>query len=151
PAPGAPGGTVSDHVPGANSRWRHLVDLVLDINPTKNFRALLNFDYGTEETSAKQVSWYGGNLGLGYTFSDLFAASIRGELYKDPDGFTLGTGFDTTVTDGTLTLALTPSSHFIVKLDNRFDVASEEVFQTSISGTSKTQFTTTLGVVATTK
>jgi hypothetical protein len=144
----------------ANSRFRHFVDLILDIKPTKELRFLLNADYGVENappgatlkdgSAVDNYKWYGGNLGIGYTVSDVFSVAVRGEYYWDPQGFTTLTSQDTSLYDGTLTLAFSPTPNLIIKLDNRLDGGNEAFFQKKISDTSKTQFTTTLGVVGTT-
>jgi hypothetical protein len=96
-----------------------------------------------------RANWYGANLAVGYTFSDYFAGSIRGEYYREPQGWLILTGKDTTVVNGTLTLAATPTPNLIIKLDNRVDVANEPFFQKRIADTAKTQVTTTLGLVVT--
>ena len=93
---------------------------------------------------------------MNYTVSDMFAASVRGEYYADPQGYT--TNFyvpraaDTNLNfkSFTLTLAGTPTPNLVIKLDNRIDMANDDVFQKKLRDTSKTQFTTTLGLVATT-
>jgi len=147
-------------VTDAGSRLRHFVDLILDIKPTKELRFLINADYGVEKappgtamadgTAVDSWKWYGVNLGVGYAVTDIFSLGIRGEYYKDPQGFTTLTNRDTSVVNGTLTLAASPTPNLIIKLDNRLDSANEPFFQKSLNDTTKTQFTTTLGVVGTT-
>jgi hypothetical protein len=56
---------------------------------------------------------------------------------------------NTEVIDGTLTLAASPTPNLILKLDNRLDGANQPFFQKGIGETSKTQLTTTLGVIGT--
>jgi len=56
-------------------------------------------------------------------------------------------GKDTALYTGTLTLEAAPHKSLLIRLDNRMDAADQELFAT-LNGTSKTQFTTTLGVVA---
>jgi hypothetical protein len=158
PSAGQPpnGPPVDDNA--ANGRLRHFVDLIVDVKPTKKLRFLANADYGTEKlppgTMANgqpvdRANWYGANLAVGYAFSDYFAGSIRGEYYREPEGWLTLTGRDTRVFDGTLTLAATPTPNLIFKLDNRVDVANEPFFQKRLADTSTTQITTTLGVVVT--
>jgi len=158
PAPGNPpsGPPVDDGA--ANSRLRHLVDLVVDVRPTKRLRLLGNADWGTEKLPpdtmadgkpAGRATWYGANLAVGYKLDDHFAAAIRGEYYRDPQGWMAFTGRDTTVVDGTLTLSFSPTPNLVIKIDNRIDAANEPFFQKRTADTSKTQVTTTLGVVVT--
>jgi hypothetical protein len=171
-APGMMGspGTV---VPGANGRWRHLADLVADVKFGRG-RVLVNADYATEKLAAgtlsmsdpeKSVKWYGGNLTVGYAVTDLFAFAVRGGYLADPDGYVAPLwgapiGQAASVVDGTLTLSVTPTPNLMIKLEPRIDSVSSDQsgFEGSFPkapdaaapGVSKTLFTTTLGVVATT-
>jgi hypothetical protein len=138
---------------GANSRFRHLVDVVADLKPTKDFRVVVNGDYVTQ-AAANPVgpsditqSWYGAAILARYAFTDVWAAAVRGEYIKDKDGFITATGVDTALVTGTLTLEAAPHKMLLIRLDNRIDSSDQESFQT-LHGTSKSQFTTTLGVVA---
>jgi hypothetical protein len=159
-SPGAPANGPLAEDSDSGSRLRHFIDLILDIKPTKELRFLVNADYGVEKappgttlkngTAVDAFKWYGANLGIGYTLTDLFALSVRGEYYWDPQGWTMLTNQETSVLDATLTLAVSPTPNLIIKLDNRIDSANEAFFQKKVSDTSKTQFTTQLGVVATT-
>ncbi|HMI86658.1 MAG TPA: porin [Polyangiaceae bacterium] len=153
-----PGGVVDN--PDSGSRLRHFADLIVDIRPMKEVRFLLNADYGAEKappgtaladgTVVESWQWYGLNLGVSYQASDVFSIGLRGEYYRDPQGFTMLTNRNTEVIDGTLTLAASPTPNLVIKLDNRIDSANRPFFQNGIDQTSKTQFTTTLGVVGTT-
>lgn len=160
------GATVSD-VADANSHWRHLVDLVLDINPTKELRILFNANYRTEsglpngapgpgqslDALPHSAIAYSANLVVRYSFTDAFYASLRGDYFHDEHGDLLVTGQKTDAGDGTLTLAYTIGSHLALMLDNRFDDFNIPVFYKggNVGDTTKTQFTTTLGVIASTK
>jgi hypothetical protein len=170
-APGTMGGAPTV-VSGANGRWRHLADVVADFKFGRG-RALVNADYGTEKLAAgtlamgdaeKSVSWFGGNLTLGYAVSDFFALAVRGGYLSDPDGYMapywgapIGQG--ASVIDGTLTLSVTPTPNLMIKLEPRIDSVSSDQSgweggfpkaPDASPGFSKTLFTTTLGIVATT-
>jgi len=160
--PGAPAvgmgmATPPGDVPNADSNWRHMIDFVADINPTKDLRFLLNGDYRTESglgggaAGTHTESVYGANLVIRYSFTDAFYGSLRGEFYHDEHGDTLGTGQTTNVEDGTLTLAYGVGNHLALMLDNRFDMADNPYFIKATTDTSKNQFTTTLGVIVSTK
>jgi hypothetical protein len=160
-------------VPGANGRWRHLADLVADFK-FGHGHVLVNADYGTEKLAAgtlamadpeKSVSWFGGNLTFGYAVTDLFAFAVRGGYLSDPDGYMAPVwgappAQAASVVDGTLTLALTPTPNLIIKLEPRIDSVTSDQSgweggfpkapDASPPGVSKTLFTTTLGIVATT-
>jgi len=170
PATGMAGPMV---VPGANQRWRHLGDVVADFKFGRG-HVLVNGDYGTEKLAAgtlamgdpeKSVSWFGGNLTVGYAVTDLFAFALRGGYLADPDGYVAPlwgapAGEAASVVDGTVTLAVTPTPNLIIKLEPRVDAVASDAsgFEGNFPkapdaappGVSKVLFTTTLGVVATT-
>ena len=158
----------------ANGRWRHLLDLIAELRHDKT-HLLLNADLGTERidapgmTTATTNTWYGANLTVGYALTDLFALAVRGGYTADAKGNFIASNWGSPllcgtppapcrarVVDATFTLAVTPSSHLIIKLEPRLDSLSNDdsayagVYLKGVRGTSKTMFTTTLGVVATT-
>ncbi len=155
-------GTVD--VPDANSHWRHLIDVVADIKPTDKLRFLVNGDYVTETVAdpttpgaTRSVSWWGTSVMARYAFTDVFAAGLRGEYISDNNNQIMllsagefGTPGDekASLVTGTLTLEAAPTKYLLIRLDNRIDAASEKVFLKGTSEAEKTQFTTTLGVVA---
>lgn len=155
--PAAGGGTITTFDSDANTRFRHTIDAVFDINPTKEARVLINGTYNTEQVldalgAKKTVSWYGANLAARYAITDSFGASIRGEYFKDSDGFGLTgtvTNTDATVIDGTLTLDIVPAPHFKIMFENRIDSCDREIFPTPHTMV-KTQITSTLGIIAST-
>jgi hypothetical protein len=150
-------------VQNANDHWRHMVDFVADINPTKELRLLLNADYRTEDTVATGAMGhseiaYGVNLVARYAFTDAFSAALRGEWYHDEHGDTLGTGSKTDIEDGTLTLMYGIGNHLAFMLDGRMDFAQTDatvnknkIFQENSNGITDNQFTATLGIIASTK
>jgi hypothetical protein len=154
-SPGAVAATATDVHTGANKRLRHFVDLVLDVNPTKDFRLLFNADYGHDRVgdypdTAHDVNWYGGNLAARYAFTDEVSLAARGGVLWDPQGVMSTTTKWTRLVDTTLTFGVAPTPNFIVKLEGRVDVANEPFFIRGATGTSKVQGTTILGVVVTT-
>jgi hypothetical protein len=160
---------------GDNSRWRHLLDAVADMR-FDQAHILFNADYGTEALTdavgavpATSAAWYGADLTIGYAVNEVFAFALRGGLLGDPDGYNAATLFgnpaiathSTTVVDATLTLAVTPTPNFIIKLEPRIDSTSVDVPGFAVYPeaphpapnlplTTKTMFTTTLGLVVTT-
>lgn len=155
----APGTPASDAVVdrgGANRRFRHLVDAIVDWSPVDRFRALFNASWATEEVlsltaaKAERKVWYGVDLTVRAKLDDHLFVGLRGSLARDRQGFMMGTGVDTRVTSGTLTLGWSPTPNLIVKLEPRLDVGNAAFFAKGLDGTSKVQLTTTLGVVATT-
>jgi hypothetical protein len=171
-APGAMGGAPT-LVPGANGRWRHLADVVADLK-FGHGHVLVNADYGAEKLAAgtldmndpeKSVSWLGANLTFGYAVTDWFAFAARGGYLSDSDGYLAPywgapAGQGASVIDGTLTLSVTPTPNLMIKLEPRIDAVSSDQSgweggfpkapNAAPPGVSKTLFTTTLGIVATT-
>jgi hypothetical protein len=157
--PAVPAATVTTNVDGANTRWRHFIDLLVTANPTKELSLALNGDYMTEKVAAAtggetSISYYGALLAARYQLTDMFAVAARGELIKDPDGFltavvnpTTGGVLDATLVTGTLTLEAAPTPNFIIRLDSRVDAINGEAFQVGSSRTATNQITETLGVV----
>ncbi len=137
---------------GAEGRWRHLVDAIADVKVTPALRVVANADYVTQSAvdatsgTDKTVRWYGAAVYGRYAISDMFAGAVRGEWLRDDDGQL--TRQPLTLWTGTLTLEAAVNKYLLIRLDNRADVANESVFQKGLSDTSKTQFTSTLGVVA---
>jgi len=151
---GAPASASAVDVKDAVSRLKHLADLVVDVTVAEKLRFLLNGDFGAEDRpSDSTATFYGVNLAVRYALSDAWSIAVRGEWFADPQGWatqTLKKG--TTFVDGTLTLGWSPTPNFIVKLEPRFDWATtdakDSLFQTNLTGTSQSQVTTLLGVVA---
>jgi hypothetical protein len=150
-------------VPGADSHWREIVDLVIDYNPTSALSFALNGDFDNESLGdgAGSASWYGVNLGIKYVVADPFAIAVRGEYFGDHKGFVVAPVPDssstspttsTSIESATLTLSYVVASHLTLMLDNRVDIANSQIFASS-SGPSdvKTMFTSTLGAIIATK
>jgi hypothetical protein len=146
-------------VPGADSHWRELVDLVIDYNPTSALSFALNGDFDTESNFAgtQSETWYGINLGIKYVVADPFAIAVRGEFFSDDHGGVVPIGPGTTDTkanleSATLTLSYVAASKLTLMLDNRVDIANSDIFAgTSGPNVTKTLFTTTLGAIIATK
>lgn len=145
-------------VRGANSRWRHLADVVADWKPTSALRVVANGTFVTEAVvdslsgADKNVSWYGGALFARYGISDIFGIAARGELVHDPDRSLVlpaQDGRGVTLGSGTLTLEAAPNKFLLLRLEPRLDWASSAVYPSRVAvGAEKTQLTTTFGVVA---
>ena len=76
------------------SNWRHLGDFQIYFN-TPRFRTMTNIDVAQEANAlgaGKDVSWQGVAEVLRYRLNDHFDPSVRIEWYRDPQGFTTGTG-----------------------------------------------------------
>jgi len=126
-------------------------------DPIERLRLVFNADYGIDQQRNKQdltkfdrASYWGVLLGGRVAVIDEFGIAARGEYVSDPDGYLSGY-FDRReeikLVSGTLTLELLPADFLTVRLDNRIDWSSKEIFNKEIRDLTGTQFTTTLGVV----
>ncbi len=133
-------------------RLRHFADLVVSASLTEKLDVSLNGDVGYDETIANPVSgayapsiWYGAAVGARYGFTERFATALRGEYYADEDGFT--TEVPVRLGTATLTLECRPSELLTLKLDSRYDQATEDIFSSQGGSTTDRQLTFTLGAV----
>lgn len=115
---------------GCNSTSRSLID-------TQVFWALdrlnlaLAADYGEQDDipGLGDVEWYGLAAYGRYKVSEVFEPALRLEIYKDPDGFTVGTPADK-FTSVTLTFNYRLGSgqaHVLLRPEIRWDKADTEV------------------------
>lgn len=140
--------TGSQEAEGANGRFKHLVDLIVDIQPTDFFRVLVNGDFGAEKRpGADHALWYGVSVGARVAPLDFLGIGLRGEIYRDEDGWTTGVGEPLSVYTGTLTVDMSPVKYFTTMLDVRVDGASRELFQRGADETAPLQVTATLGAI----
>lgn len=152
PDPGGAGGQISVADDKANGRFRHLVDLVLDLTPGDVFRLLANADVGAEQLPSDEMAiWAGGSLSARFAIGPMFGLGLRGEIYYDKSGYTTGTGERTILGSGTVTGNLSPWKYFSSYLDVRVDGGDAYYFQKGEAGAVKYQITTTLGVIAKTQ
>jgi hypothetical protein len=158
---------------GANEfdSWRHLVDLVIRLDPSESLSFSLNGDYGVEgvrsddvtaDTDPETQKWFGGSLIARYQLDETFAIAGRGEYMKDEDGraFQIRLPDQTLLTkaeiaSGTLTLEARPTENLILRLEQRGDFVMEgepdkDIFREHERDTKSRVWTTTLGVVVTT-
>ncbi len=162
---GAPVGTFEDT--NANGQWRQFGDLVINYNPTDALSFALNGDLGYDKAFInattgpeyglqRGVYWYGGMVAGRYAFNDTWAIALRGELFRDPQGFMTGAvdasgnPMEVTIRTGTLTLEAKPCQYLIIRLENRVDSADQNIFKKNLNDTNNVQATTLLGVVVTT-
>lgn len=148
-------------VKGANGRMRHLADVVVDLRPVDPLRLVVNGTYVSEkivhaDDTKHTAGWYGGALLARVGIGEKLGVAARGEYFVDakhgvPTGG-LFVGADGnpkkgTIITGTLTLEALPTKNLLLRLENRLDQASEKVFADGLSGSTKQQLTTTLGLV----
>lgn len=147
--------------------FKHLVDLVVGVNPSRDLALLFNGDVGFEGARAGELSadvldgfksqlWWGVAVMARYQLDPAWALALRGEVYGDPDGRATS-GDDPYVQNvaelqlysATLTVELVPVSNLVLRLDNRLDFANEDVYPGQLRRYDSLQATSTLGVVVT--
>jgi len=136
--------------------WRHLVDLVVTANPIERLRLVLNADFGLDNYRASSnsstfdsSSYYGVLVGARVGIVDQFGVAGRFEYFHDSHGFINShADYEQDLVGGTVTLDFLPADFLTIRLDNRLDWSSRQIFDKAIRDRVGSQFTTTLGVVA---
>ncbi len=108
---------------------RYLLDLVATLNATAQLSLVLNADFNRQKNAfgdGTDAKWGGVAGYVNFAFSDHWRLSVRGEYFRDKDGFT--TGFDQHVWEGTVTLGYMPARSFELRLEGRYDKAQEDSF-----------------------
>jgi hypothetical protein len=147
---------VVDRASSNTEGWRHLVDLVVTANPIERLRLVLNANFGHDAyRSANDASafdssnYFGVLLGARVAIVDELGIAARGEYFRDTHGFINPyADFPQDLVGGTLTLDYLPVDFLTIRLDNRYDWSSRQIFNSAIRDLVGSQFTTTLGVVA---
>lgn len=150
------GSTETLNMGSVNKLLRHLFDVWIYYEANENLSFLGNVDYARdtirpdyEVEDTKDVSWFGVMISGRYAFAEHFAASLRGEYYSDPQGYSSFTDIENLkLYSGTLTLEASPSDYLLMKMDFRADYSNVEQFLKGANAYSKWQPTITLGVVA---
>lgn len=148
--------------PNTNKGWRNLYDTTLLLTPTAKWNAYLNFDYGSDKNigPGSQV-WYGAAVAIHYQATGKVSFTPRVEWFNDRDGFATGTGIQQQLKEVTFTGEYKLPEGLLARLEYRHDWSNQPFFQRGASvselggatymgpvGTSKSQDTLTLGVVA---
>jgi hypothetical protein len=128
-------------------------DNFLDVTGSVSIGSLTivgDFDFNImqpETEDGDTSSFWGASLALGYAFSDMFGAAVRGEYVSDPDGLLWGTE-DGNLMTGTLTFDLKPiGENLVIRWDNRIEHANNDIFFNRDREQTATWFNSVLGVV----
>jgi hypothetical protein len=127
----------------SNDDDRFLLDVVGTFKATDKLSFTLNPDYGTEQHAAPsggEAKWYGAAGYAKYDLTKVLSASIRGEYFKDKDGFRTGTAQE--MKEVTFTPEIRTSLGVILRPEYRHDWSD----QASFNG-KKEQDTLALGVM----
>src|SRR5438477_5150856 len=76
---------IGPETPGDNRHNRYLNDLTITAKPTKNFTSITDLNYIYDE--AADATGYGVAQYFIYTINDFFSIGVRGEIWRDADGF----------------------------------------------------------------
>jgi hypothetical protein len=130
--------------------WRHIVDAVATVKVGDQATVGFNGDYGmggntfgTDMTGA--ASWYGGALYGTFAPSSKVTLALRGELFKDNDGYRTAVAQTLEEATATVQVHLTDDAH--LRAEVRFDNSDVEAFG-SMDSPSKTQVTAAVNALA---
>ncbi|HEV7838713.1 MAG TPA: outer membrane beta-barrel protein, partial [Gemmatimonadaceae bacterium] len=116
-----------------NHTTRNVFDVVAILKPTKRLTLGVNGDYGKENgTSAlnpgSDATWKGIAGYATLALTDKFSVAVRGETFRDEDGVRLGTGANTTLSEGTFTPSYKFTDHVLLRGEVRYDKANQPIF-----------------------
>ena len=118
-------------VPGYNAE-RSFVDFVGTYNFTDALSFVLSYDWGEQQQSVgPNLDWNGVAGYVNYAFNDKWRLSVRAEYLDDKDGFVTGTPQN--LRDGTVTFGFSPAKNFELRIEGRYDKASQSTFVRTIS------------------
>lgn len=138
-----------------NSNYKQVHELILTQNVTSKFSMALDMVHGSEEGvtipatgELGTAAWYGLASYFKYAFSERFSSAFRYEVYRDNDGYTLGTR-PSSMHTFTLTNAVKFANGLELRLEGRVDHSSDETKfnRRNNSTTSNNQPTVLLGVM----
>jgi hypothetical protein len=117
---------------------RGLIDFIATYKPIPPLTLMVNYDYGRQdeafEDGGKSATWHAVSGYASYDVTDRFAVGVRGEYFRDEDGFRLGldpnTGKPFNVWEVTLTARYKLFEHLFASIEYRHDQAtnSRKVF-----------------------
>jgi hypothetical protein len=129
---------------------RNVYDLTVTQTLSEKLTLAINADYGEAGTSEGLKTWKGVAGYLKYTVDTLNAVALRGEVYADPEGYTLANYVSkTTVKEVTLTLEHKLFNQLLLRGEVRDDFSNTPLFDKTIVGSEKTQLTFLIGAVVT--
>jgi hypothetical protein len=128
----------------SNSDARYIADVVLTLKPTDKLTLMTDLNYGKED--GFQAEWYGVAQYMLYQALDWLRVGVRGEVFRDDDGFAVVqfndnddfldalrgrsvspktvSGGDTTYYELTAGVAIEPCKHVMLRPEVRWDWSS---------------------------
>lgn len=113
--------TGNTDAPGSPNRT--IASLVLNRDITAKLHYILQFDHGSQAGAAQDggtASWYGINQHLIYAVSDTVSGGLRGEWFRDQNGFRV-TNVPASYYQATLGLNWKPKPWLLLRTEARFD------------------------------
>jgi putative OmpL-like beta-barrel porin-2 len=117
---------------------------VATVKPIDPLALYLEYTYGTEENvtaSLRDATWQGWAAIASFNWTDRFNTALRGEIFKDSDGYRTASAVDTNLAELTLTGTYKFTKMFLGRAEVRQDWADERVFQRGSSNADKSQTT----------
>lgn len=110
--------------------WRYFVDFVWTFQLSPADQVALTVDLGLQQQpQAPADTWWGAAAYYRRQISPRWAAAVRAEVYRDPEGVMSGT--PQTLVEGTLTVEFRPWQILLLKLEGRYDHSTAHVFGAS--------------------
>ncbi|MGB8337333.1 MAG: outer membrane beta-barrel protein [Burkholderiales bacterium] len=124
---------------------RNLLDLLGTFNLNDQTTLVLNFDYGTQDSSGGKATWQGLAGYVNYTINDQWKLSFRAEMFDDKDG--ARTGIAHKWKEATLTAAYLPTKNWELRGEVRKDSSDKDAFVDS-NGTNLKSSQNSFGIQA---
>jgi hypothetical protein len=133
----------------------HAGDFTLILNGDLAFSQRTAQDFNAAGAPIRTIStptYFGGSLALGYQFSHLFGAALRGEFLQDHHNRLYRYNNVKRVNTGTVTatLDLKPiekSDNLVIRWDNRIEASNHDIFANKSGTGTQKYFESVLGVV----
>jgi hypothetical protein len=127
-----------------SGRKRFTWSTVATIKPIDPLAVYLEYTYGNEDkvtASLRDATWQGWAAVASYNWTDRFNTALRGEIFKDSDGYRTASGRDTTLGEVTLSGTYKFTRMFLGRTEVRQDWADQKVYQRGSSNADKNQTT----------
>lgn len=126
------------------SNNRFLFDWVGTVKPGEKWLLLLNYDYGSEKDvpGLGDAQWSGFAGIIQYEFTKNISMAVRGEVFKDRDGFR--TGIKQTLQEFTISPQWKLDNGIVIRPEYRVDLSNKKAFD---GGAKKDQSTFGIGVM----
>ena len=132
--------------------YRNLIDTTLNLTPTSNFSAYLNYDYGQNRTAASSTEpedsahWQGFAAAANYQFTAKNSIALRGEYFDDNEGFSTGTAQALKEVTGTYQYKWIDG--LLTRVEARHDWSNQDFFHKGDSEMVDGQTTLTVALIA---